>query len=159
MRLSRLIILILFLLINSSVFSQSDSVNVTINVTNKVENDNWFNDFVSLDKKQQIKAFKERLLKDTIAFVLTKSVFRGEQFIVDFYCRPFIKVNGQDVYIDNSVQTKKFIELLDDSHIAKLEVLTPDVAKERFGKYGLCGMLLFISKDKTILDKLNKMKG
>jgi hypothetical protein len=157
MRLLTLLISILFFATLTS-HSQTDSVNVKIFVTNKAENDSWLDNLANLDKKLQIEKIKHRLLADTIALTTDSSwtVKSVQPLTVEYYCRPFIKINEDTIIIETTNQTRRFISILNDTKFITIEILNADKARSQYGKWGLCGSILLRTKDKNVR---NRLKG
>jgi hypothetical protein len=154
-------ILLTFLLAGTKLLSygQADSVNIWIVVTNKIENANWYDKLMVVNKGQQIELIKQRLLADTVVLTTDSSStsFYGQKFEFKYYCRPFIRVNGQNVMIDTPSQSKGFVALLDQKNFDTLEIVNPKEGKEKFGKWGLCGMLLLTTRDKKITERIKEL--
>ncbi len=140
-------------------YSQKDSVNLKIYVTNKAENNTWFDNLATLGNNQQIEKIKQRLLADTIAFTTdsTWTVQSIQPLTVEYYCRPLLKINKDTIIIETLSQTKELISILNDTRISKIEILNADRAIDKYGKWGLCGVIELTTKDKTINSKINKI--
>jgi hypothetical protein len=153
------LLIVVFLVTTLTSYSQTDSVNIKIFVTNKTENDNWFDKLVTLDKKLKIEKVKQRLLADTVAFTgdSTWTVKSIQLLTIEYYCRPLIKINEDTIIIATITQTKEFISILNDTRFDKIETLNPDKAKGQYGKWGLCGVILLTTKDKKIADKIKEV--
>jgi len=142
-----------------SSFGQTDRANVLIFVTNKVENDSWYSDLVTLNRRQQINKLEQRLLSDTIA-IRTDSTFtvrRIQPLEIEYYCRPLIIINEDTIGTLTSLQTKKFVIILSDTKFTNVEILNADKAKDQYGKWGLCGMILLTTNDKKVERRIKEM--
>jgi hypothetical protein len=124
-----------------------------------MENENWYYKLMVLNKGQQIELIKQRLFADTVALTSDSSSasFYGQKFEFKYYCRPLIKVNGQNVIIDTPSQTKGFVALLDTKNFDTLKIVNPKEGKEKFGKWGLCGLVLLTTRDKNITERIKKL--
>lgn len=155
----RVLLSIIFIASTLTSYSQRDSVNVKIHVTNKVDNDSWFENLATLDKDQQLDKIKQRLLADTIALTIDSAwtVKSLQPLTVEFFCRPLIRINQDTIIIETIKQTKELISILNDTRFNKIEILHPDIAKRKYKKWGLCGILILETKDKSIRDKLKEI--
>ena len=160
-KMRRLIVICVFLIRTLTSYSQTDSVNVWINVTNKADNDSWYDKLMTLDKRQQLKLIHDRLLRDTIVLKSDTSrwtVYSPTQRLeIDLYCRPLIKINGQDILIEKPDQAKQIAKVLVEIDFRQIQIVKPDIAKEKYGKWGLCGVILLTTKDKRINDIIKNM--
>jgi hypothetical protein len=140
-------------------YSQTDSVNLRIFVTNKAENNTWFDNLVTLDKNQQIEKIKQRLLADTVALTTdsTWTVKSIQPLTVEYYCRPLLKINKDTIIIETLAQTKELISILTDTRFNKIEILNSDRAKDKYGKWGLCGVIQLTTKDKKVNSRIKKI--
>ena len=140
-------------------YSQTDSLNVKVFVTNKIENNSWFDNLVTLDKEQQLEKIKQRLLADTVALTTDSSwtVKSIQPLTIEYYCRPLIKVNEDTITIETPTQTKEFISILNDTRFKRIEILNADRAKAKYGKRGLCGLLILETKDKKIIKRIKQI--
>jgi hypothetical protein len=154
----RIILIVLVVATRSFCHAQSDSVKVWVNVTNKTENDDWFDKLVSLVKEKQFEFIKQRLLTDTLAFDSTlQSHFQGQKFQIQHHCRPFIRINDRDVFVDSPAQTIGLVALLEKNNFNSIQIIDPKTGKEKFGKWGLCGMLLLTTKDAEVIQRIKKL--
>lgn len=140
-------------------YSQTDTTNIRLFVTNKVENDNWFDNLVTFDKKAQIEKIKQRLLADTVALTTdsTWTVKSIQPLTIEHFCRPLIRINEDTIIIETVKQTKEFISILNDTKFNKIETLNVDKAKGRYGKWGLCGVIHLTTRDEKITDKIKEI--
>ena len=157
----KLTIIILLFTKTLTSYGQTDSVNVLINVTNKNLNDSWYDEILTQKKGQQIESIKKRILNDAIYLTsdTTSSIQyrQGEMLKIDFHCRPLLKINGNDIHIDKADQARQISSILGDTDFNKIEILKPDRAKEKYGKWGLCGVILLTTKDKKINDLIKNL--
>lgn len=147
-------LILIFATLTNETYSQSDTLRVWINVTNKNDNDLWYEHIKTLTKEQQLESIQKRLLIDAEQLTNDTSSTTPHQIgqlpKIDFYCRPFLKVNGRDILINKSDQARLMASILDSIDFNKIEIITPEMAKEKYGKWGLCGVILMTTTDKRI---------